>query len=154
MRNNSVGTSLSYLFEQPSLKVCLIVAIQGTSFGVADGVGGWVTMGVDPAMFSQSLMYHAHKYSKEAWAGEPESDPTQDAQEPVEGWEQTPLQCLELAHDGVLRDRDVLCGMWYPSLSLFWFHLESRAVYYHCIFHISDSISLFNRLEYGLYSKS
>lgn len=67
-------------------------------------------MGVDPAMFSQSLMYHAHKYSKDAWAGEPETDPTQDS-EPVEGWEQTPLQCLELAYDGVLRAKDVVCGM-------------------------------------------
>lgn len=67
-------------------------------------------MGVDPAMFSQALMYYAHKYSKDGWAGEPESDPTQDLDEPVEGWELPPLQCLELAYGGVTREKSVLCG--------------------------------------------
>jgi protein phosphatase PTC7 len=84
---------------------------QGTSIGVADGVGGWVTMGVDPAMFSQALMFHAHRYSKGAWAGEPETDPTQDFDEPVEGWELTPQECIDLAYGGVLREKAVLCGM-------------------------------------------
>lgn len=31
---------------------------------VADGVGGWRKQGVDPAIFSQTLMYHADKISK------------------------------------------------------------------------------------------
>ena len=51
------------------------------SFGVADGVGGWVDSGVDPSLFSQALMYHAHRYSKSSWAGEPETDPIQDSEE-------------------------------------------------------------------------
>jgi protein phosphatase PTC7 len=84
---------------------------QGTSIGVADGVGGWVTMGVDPAMFSQALMFHAHRYSKGAWAGEPETDPTQDFDEPVEGWELTPQECIDLAYGGVLREKSVICGI-------------------------------------------
>ncbi|KAG8852215.1 hypothetical protein FRB91_006794 [Serendipita sp. 411] len=61
-------------------------------------------------MFSQSLMYHAHRYSKNAWAGEPETDPTQDMDEPVEGWELTPQECLDLAYGGVQREKSVQCG--------------------------------------------
>ncbi|PCH38203.1 hypothetical protein WOLCODRAFT_130753 [Wolfiporia cocos MD-104 SS10] len=84
----------------------------GISFGVADGVGGWVDSGVDPSLFSQALMYHAHRYSKTAWAGEPETDPTQDydEREQVDGWEVTPAECLELAYGGVLRERYVQAG--------------------------------------------
>ncbi|KZT11357.1 protein serine/threonine phosphatase 2C [Laetiporus sulphureus 93-53] len=84
----------------------------GISFGVADGVGGWVDSGVDPSLFSQALMYHAHRYSKNAWAGEPETDPTQDYEEreQVEGWEMTPAECLELAYGAVLRERYVQAG--------------------------------------------
>ena len=83
------------------------------SFGVADGVGGWVDSGVDPSLFSQALMYHAHRYSKSSWAGEPETDPIQEAEEnqQVEGWEMSPAECLELAYGGVLRERDVKAGM-------------------------------------------
>ncbi|KAI8998656.1 phosphatase 2C-like domain-containing protein [Trametes punicea] len=85
---------------------------QGISLGVADGVGGWTESGVDPSLFSQALMYHAHRYSKAAWPGEPEVDPTQEYEEreQVEGWELTPLECLESAYGGVLRERNVLAG--------------------------------------------
>lgn len=84
----------------------------GVSFGVADGVGGWVDSGVDPSLFSQSLMYHAHRYSRNAWAGEPEIDPTMDYEEreQVEGWEMTPYECLDLAYGGVLREKFVQAG--------------------------------------------
>lgn len=91
------------------LTQCRVVA-QGLSFGVADGVGGWSETGVDPSMFSQALMYHAHRYSKHAWAGEPETEPTQNEDDPVEGWELTPQECLDLAYGGVLRENDVMCG--------------------------------------------
>lgn len=86
--------------------------IKGLSFGVADGVGGWVDVGVDPSLFSQALMFHAHRYSKHAWSGEPEIDPLQnyEEREEVEGWEVTPQECLELAHGGVLRERTVEAG--------------------------------------------
>lgn len=82
------------------------------SFGVADGVGGWVDSGVDPALFSQALMYHAHRYSRNAWAGEPEIDPTLDYEEreQIEGWEMTPYECLDLAYGGVLREKFVQAG--------------------------------------------
>ncbi|KAJ3733008.1 hypothetical protein DFJ43DRAFT_1024169, partial [Lentinula guzmanii] len=84
----------------------------GVSFGLADGVGGWIENGVNPALFSQSLMYHAHRYSRNAWAGEPEIDPTLDYEEreQVEGWELTPHHCLDLALGGVLRERSVQAG--------------------------------------------
>jgi len=82
------------------------------SFGVADGVGGWIESGVDPAIFSQSLMYHAHRYARNAWAGEPEIDPTLDYEEreQVEGWELTPYNGLALAFGGVLREKYVQAG--------------------------------------------
>jgi len=87
-------------------------AIEGVSFGVADGVGGWVDSGVDPSLFSQALMYHAHRYSRSAWAGEPEIDPTLDYEEreQIEGWEMTPYECMDLAYGGVLRERFVQAG--------------------------------------------
>lgn len=82
------------------------------SIGIADGVGGWTDSGVDPSLFSQALMYHSHRYSKAAWPGEPEVDPMQEYEEreQVEGWELTPLECLESAYGGVLRERNVLAG--------------------------------------------
>ena len=87
--------------------------IQGICLGIADGVGGWVEEGIDPSLFSQSLMYHAHRYAKLSWAGEPEIDPTQEYEEreQVEGWELTPRTCLQLAFDSVLRDRLVPAGV-------------------------------------------
>lgn len=82
------------------------------SLGVADGVGGWVDSGVDPSLFSQALMYHAHRYSRGSWAGEPEIDPTleYEKREETEGWELTPQQCLDMAYGGVLRERFVEAG--------------------------------------------
>ncbi|KAG5642190.1 hypothetical protein DXG03_003428 [Asterophora parasitica] len=84
----------------------------GVSLGVADGVGGWVESGVDPSLFSQALMFHAHRYSRNAWAGEPEIDPTLDYEEreEIEGWEMTPYECLDLAYGGVLREKFVQAG--------------------------------------------
>lgn len=57
-------------------------------------------------------MYHAHRYSRNAWAGEPEIDPTMDYEEreQVEGWEMTPYECLDLAYGGVLREKFVQAG--------------------------------------------
>lgn len=94
--------------------------LEGVSFGVADGVGGWVESGVDPSLFSQALMYHSHRYSRSAWAGEPEIDPLLDYEEreQTEGWEMTPYECLDLAYGGVLREKFVQAGKYghYKSL--------------------------------------
>ena len=74
-------------------------------------MGGWEDV-TNPALFSQALMYHCHRYSKLGWAGEPETDPTQgyEEHETIEGWELTPAQCLENAHTAVLRERGVVAG--------------------------------------------
>ena len=90
----------------------LLLLLQGISLGVADGVGGWTESGIDPSLFSQALMFHAHRYSKVAWPGEPEVDPMQEYEEreQVEGWELSPVECLESAYGGVLRERNVLAG--------------------------------------------
>jgi protein phosphatase PTC7 len=96
--------------------VLSFLILEGVAFGVADGVGGWVESGVDPSLFSQALMYHAHRYSQSAWAGEPEVDPTLDYEEreQIEGWEMTPYECLGLAYDGVIREKGVQAGR-YPD---------------------------------------
>ncbi|KAF7331750.1 hypothetical protein MKEN_00054800 [Mycena kentingensis (nom. inval.)] len=84
----------------------------GVCFGVADGVTGWLESGVDPALFAQALMFHSHRYSRSAWAGEPEINPELDYEEreQVEGWELTPYECLDLAYGGVLREKFVEAG--------------------------------------------
>lgn len=102
-----------YVIQCDPYRPCLfLAALQGVSLGIADGVGGWIDSGVDASMFSQALMFHAHRYAKSGWAGEPEIDPTQDyaEREQVEGWELTPMECMDLAHGGVLRERAVLAG--------------------------------------------
>ena len=57
-------------------------------------------------------MYHAHRYSKQSWAGEPEIDPlyNYEEREQVQGWELKPKECLELAHGAVLREKAVEAG--------------------------------------------
>jgi hypothetical protein len=66
-------------------------------------------------------MYHAHRYCKTGWPGEPEVDPTQDYEESqsVEGWELGPSDCLQLAHQGVLRERNVIAGE-HQLVDAFW----------------------------------
>lgn len=71
-------------------------------------------------------MYHAHRYSRNAWAGEPEIDPTMDYEEreQIEGWEMTPYECLDLAYGGVLREKYVQAG---ENLFYLGFLFESAA---------------------------
>ena len=96
----------------PARQVLTLERLQGLSLGVADGVGGWVDSGVDPALFSQALMYHAHLRSEASWAGEPETDPTKDdaEREAVEGSELSPAACLDEAYDGVMQEPGVKAG--------------------------------------------
>lgn len=56
------------------------------AFGVADGVGAWSTMGVDPAKFSRALM----RYSEQAIADNDET--------------LTPIQALRVAYDAVRQE--------------------------------------------------
>jgi protein phosphatase PTC7 len=100
--------------------------------GVADGVGGWADSGVDPSLFSQALMYHAHRCSKIAWAGEPEIDPTAEDGGTVAGGELAPLDSLEIAYGGVLNERGVNAG-------------SSTA----CIVHINASSGLLRAANLG-----
>lgn len=80
----------------------------GVSLGVADGVGGWIEKGIDSSMFSQALMYYAHAHLKNAWAGEPEIDPTVEAVDAAPGGvEMAPSECLRLAYNDVLADQSV-----------------------------------------------
>ena len=110
MRNQSVGEPVVRFWR--ILLTCWRRAPQGISFGVADGVGGWAASGVDPSLFSQTLMYHSHRYAKVGWPGEPEIDSTQDYEdrEAIEGWELHPQECLKLAYQATLRERSVIAG--------------------------------------------
>ena len=71
------------------------------SFSIADGVGNWSNMGVDPSLFSQALMYYTHQHLRSAWPGNPEIDPTLDNEE-IKGREMTPYECLDLTYADVL----------------------------------------------------
>lgn len=42
---------------------------QGTAVGVADGVGGWAEVGVDPGLYSRELMGHAQVACNSVKAG-------------------------------------------------------------------------------------
>lgn len=66
-------------------------------------------------------MYHAHRYSRGAWAGEPEIDPALDYEEreEIEGWEMTPQECLDLAYGGVMRERFVEAGQSHSCLIVY-----------------------------------
>jgi protein phosphatase PTC7 len=79
-----------------------------------------VSNGVDPSRFSQALMYHAQRYASLGWPGEPEIDPTQDYEEreSVEGWELPPTECMDLAHQSVLRDKSVVAGTYITNAFL------------------------------------
>jgi hypothetical protein len=104
-------------------------------------------------------MYHAHRYSRNAWAGEPEIDPTLDYEEreQIEGWEMTPYECLDFAYGGVLREKFVQAGKssWHPSSLLAKCSLRYRVEYglpYHdeCIFRIAP----FRKVSIWLVSRS
>ncbi|KAL1918436.1 uncharacterized protein VTP21DRAFT_3096 [Calcarisporiella thermophila] len=41
-----------------------VATAKGLAMGVADGVGGWIEVGVDPALFSWTLMDHAARIAK------------------------------------------------------------------------------------------
>ncbi|KAF7338300.1 Protein phosphatase [Mycena venus] len=84
----------------------------GVSLGVADGVGGWIEQGIDCSMFSQALMYYAHRHFENGWAGEPEIDPTIEtaSNAPPEGVEMAPSTALQLAYQDVLKDKSVEAG--------------------------------------------
>lgn len=60
-------------------------------------------------MFSQALMYYAHRHFENGWAGEPESDPTTETAAP-EGVEMTPSRVLQLAYNDLLADESVKAG--------------------------------------------
>lgn len=84
-------------------------------------------------------MYHAHRYSRGAWAGEPEIDPSLDYEEreEVEGWEMTPQECLELAYGGVMRERFVEAGQLCPTFTVReYFMIPHHSVrLQHCLYH-------------------
>lgn len=98
---------------------------------VADGVGGWSENGVDPALFSQALMYHAGQYAKQFYAcperleaedmissansspptsplDTPPASPGKDAALNAEPG--TPLDILQYAYQETLSQKEVAAG--------------------------------------------
>ncbi|MCO5589892.1 hypothetical protein L7F22_043861 [Adiantum nelumboides] len=101
---------------------------------IADGVGGWSENGVDPALFSQSLIYHASEYAKRFHAcpdrlEAEELDPTQQSSPPSSPLDTpppspsssvsaaaskadpgTPLDILQFAYQSTQQEKDVPAG--------------------------------------------
>lgn len=80
------------------------------AFGVADGVGGWMDSGVDPADFSHGLCEYmaeaASEHNREA------ADAT-DSTDSADSAEANPLsarQLMQLGYDAVHRDRTIVAG--------------------------------------------
>ncbi|KAJ6502554.1 phosphatase 2C-like domain-containing protein [Mycena sanguinolenta] len=84
----------------------------GISLGLSDGVGGWVDQGIDCSLFSQGLMYYAHRHLENGWAGEPEIDPIIEtaSDSATLGAQVTPLEVLQLAYRDVLGDASIEAG--------------------------------------------
>ncbi|KAF8605232.1 hypothetical protein BDV93DRAFT_490502 [Ceratobasidium sp. AG-I] len=83
----------------------------GVSLGVSDGVGGWSDDGVDPSLFSQSLMHFASKHAATSWAGEPDYDPIEETAK-LEKSDVTlsPVEIIARAYQNVLDEPAVQCG--------------------------------------------
>jgi protein phosphatase PTC7 len=87
--------------------------------GVADGVGGWSENGIDPALFSQSLLYHAADYAKQHYAC-PERIEVDDLEEAFSSKplfnntstaeSGTPLDVLQYAFDQTQKQTEVPAG--------------------------------------------
>lgn len=96
--------------------------------GVADGVGGWSENGIDPALFSQALMYHAADYAQRFFAcpqhleaeelasdqsesplstPPPSPSPSNPASSAEPG---TPLDILQYAYQETLTQKEVPAG--------------------------------------------
>lgn len=71
------------------------IAPDGASVGVADGVGGWADVGVDPAQHSRLLMSNCRSYC-EALANDVREEEAGRAQPPME----TPADAAQPAEEG------------------------------------------------------
>lgn len=100
--------------------------------GIADGVGGWSENGIDPALFSQSLMYYASQYAKRFHAcpdrieaeemqdsppssplDTPPPSPSSDTSPSVAASKAepgTPLDILQHAYQSTQKEKDVPAG--------------------------------------------
>lgn len=79
--------------------------------GVSDGVGGWSDDGVDPSLFSQSLMHFASKHAASSWAGEPDYDPIEETTKLGKSdITLSPAEILARAYRDVLDEPAVQCG--------------------------------------------
>lgn len=70
---------------------------QTTTFGVADGVGGWVDSGVDPADFSHGLCEYMACAAR-IWTEGAKTNPLH------------PKDLLQVAYDQVIKDKDIVGG--------------------------------------------
>lgn len=100
---------------------------------IADGVGGWSENGVDPALFSQSLVYHASEYAKRFHAcpdrmeaeelgtnqqntppssplDTPPPSPSSTSAAASKAEPGTPLDILQFAYQSTQQEKDVPAG--------------------------------------------
>ena len=73
----------------------------GRSLGVADGVGGWAEIGIDPGLYSRELMAHAKDYAASMYtANDSSSSDDEEDEEEKEVFKEAdgPQRILEYAH--------------------------------------------------------
>lgn len=68
-------------------------------------------LGVDPSLFSQSLMYFASKHAASSWAGEPDYDPIEETTKLGKSdITLSPVEIIARAYQNVLDEAAVQCG--------------------------------------------
>ena len=71
----------------------------------------YISPGVDPSLFSQSLMYFSSKHAATSWAGEPDYDPIEETAELGKSdVTLSPVEIIARAYQNVLDEPAVQCG--------------------------------------------
>lgn len=74
-------------------------------------IASHIFLGVDPSLFSQSLMHFASKHAATSWAGEPDYDPIEETAELGKSdITLSPVEIIARAYQNVLDEPAVQCG--------------------------------------------
>ncbi|KAL8387760.1 hypothetical protein RB595_009689 [Gaeumannomyces hyphopodioides] len=83
----------------------------GVALGIADGVGGWMDSGVDPADFSHGLCGNMASFAYSYRAPRPaKSSPSSQPQKPQAAQALTPRRLMQLGYDALCADGSVPAG--------------------------------------------
>lgn len=83
----------------------------GVALGVADGVGGWMDSGVDPADFSHGLCGNMASFAYSFRdPGSAESSPSSQSQKPQAAQALSPRRLMQLGYDALCADGSIPAG--------------------------------------------